>query len=361
MPAWAVVVVTAACARGEVIPPTPEPSAAEPTVRIGLLVDTPSVDVSATSAYEILNSAGAVQASGNAGEVWTFTVDGERIRARQASGRELDLLEPPIRIVPRDPGLVNIGGRNYRGSAFLRIASTGKLSAINQVEIEEYLRGVVPYEIGRLAPELIEAVKAQAVAARTYAIGNLNRWGDRGFDFVATVQDQVYGGVSGEDSVASRAVRETAGHIVTYQGKPILAYYSSTCGGRTARLEDSWSWRPGLPYLQSVSDTIPGTDRAYCDTSSRYRWNVSWTREALRAVLERTLTDRMNSPIRVGRISNIELTGRNESGRARALRIDTEQGTHSIPSDSIRWVLRPDSARSLNSSLLLDLHADVDN
>ena len=330
-------------------------------MRVGLLVDTPTVELSAATAFDIVDGSGEVLQKADARDVWTFTVESGRIRGRSTSGRELGPVAAPLRITPRDSGLITIGGKNYHGTAFLRLNDSGKLSAINVVEIEEYLRGVVPYEIGRLAPELIEAVKAQAVAARTYAIGNMNRWESRGYDFVATVQDQVYGGATGEDSVATRAVRETAGQIVTYEGKPIMAYYSSTCGGRTARIADSWTWRTNQPYLQSVSDTIPGTNRAYCDTSSRYRWNVSWTGAALRSVLEKTLSDRLGRAVKIRRISGLLLTGKTESGRARGLRIETDRETQTIAGDSIRWVLRVDSTRSLNSSLLLDFQPELTN
>ena len=186
----------------------------------------PASDVGSGRAFEIRTLGGDVLATSEAGERWTFRSENSQLRARSSAGREIGPAAPPLRIVPRDSGHVKIAGKDYRGSALIRVNDAGRLSAINVVDIEQYLLGVVPGEIGRLAPELIEAVKAQAIAARTYAIGNMNRWGAQGFDFVATVQDQVYGGVGSEDSVTSRAVRETAGEILTYDNKPILAYYS---------------------------------------------------------------------------------------------------------------------------------------
>ncbi len=347
------------CARGEVMPTVQPPTTRmpRPAVRIGIVVDTAETEVGSTRTFEIRTSNGDVLVRSEASERWVFRVEATQLRARSSAGREIGPAASPLRVTSGDSGEVIIAGKNYRGTTLLRVNEGGRLNAINVLDIEEYLRGVVPFEIGRLAPDLIEAVKAQAVAARTYAIGNMNRWDAQGFDFLATVQDQVYGGVSGEDSVTARAVRETEGTIVTYEGKPILAYYSSTCGGRTAELEDAWPWRTGQPYLKSVSDTIPGTQRAYCDTSNRYRWSVSWTRAALHSVLAQSLAARLRRPVSVDKIEDFELTSKNGSGRAEAMRLRVNGETQIIPGDSIRWVLRPDPTRGLNSTLLLEFAA----
>src|SRR5690606_24745040 len=124
--------------------------------------------------------------------------------------------------------------------------------------MENYLLGVVPFEIGRVGPDLVEASKAQAVAARTYAIRYLGRRDSLGFDVFATVEDQVYGGAEGEHEPVSVAVRETAGQILTYGREPIEAFYHSTCGGVTAAIEEVWD-EPPRPYLRSVIDVNPVT------------------------------------------------------------------------------------------------------
>jgi stage II sporulation protein D len=235
------------------------------------------------------------------------------------------------------------------------------VTAINIVDLEAYLLGVVPLEIGggRPAAEL-EAVKAQAVAARTYAVRHLGSRQTLGFDFYATVADQVYGGLSKEDPTASRAVRETAGEIVTYQGAPILAYYHSTCGGHTAAIEEVWQRAP-VPYLKSVSDEVSGAKgRYYCESSNRFRWDVSWSGTELRETLARTLAARGggSAAARIGRVERVEVRGWSRSRRAESLVVNTDAGRFEVPGDSIRWVLEAQPGRPLNSTLFV-LDADA--
>jgi stage II sporulation protein D len=209
---------------------------------------------------------------------------------------------------------------------------------------------VVPLEIGVRPEAEIAAVKAQAVAARTYAVGNMGGRPAQGFDFYATVADQVYGGLDREDPLTSRAVAETRGQVLTYDGEPIVAYYHSTCGGRTSALEDVWPWRDGArPYLRSVSDERPGGG-AYCDGSNRYRWTVSWTGDRLAEILGGVFETN------VSRVRDVEIRGRTESGRVERLAVTFDGRTVTVPGDSLRWVLRPEPGRILNSALLFELH-----
>lgn len=348
--------VLGACRLGEAPPPERAPTPAiNREVGIGILVDTASAQVGASRAYEITVLDGRTIARGE-GDAWTVSADASgRITGRRGSDR-FGPVDGPLRL-SASSGNTMIAGRPYRGAVLVRGDGDG-VTVVNVLDIEQYLLGVVPLEIGRLPANLIEAVKAQAVAARTYAVGNIGKRRSQGFDFYATVMDQVYGGLAAEDSVVSRAVRETAGEIVTHNGRPILAYYSSTCGGRTASVQDSWPWHAPQPYLRSVSDTIPGTSQAYCETSSRFRWTASWSADSLKAILSRTLRDRLDGD-RIDRLERIELTGRNASGRAEAVRIRIDDESFTIPADSIRWVLRPDGVRLLNSSLLFSVDSDL--
>ena len=353
--------VLAACTPGERLPtgPTPPPTTglpnAEPTVRIGIVVDSVSATVGATSGFSIRVAGGDEIARGNAGETWTFVSDAQGRLSARGPGGVTQPRASALRVVPDRPGALTINGRGYRGEALIIPRGGARLSALNVVDLEQYLLGVVPREIGRLPASEIEAMKAQAVAARTYAIGNLGGRDNLGFDFYATVADQVYGGIADEDSIVNRAVAETRGEILTYNGTPILAYYSSTCGGSTANIEHSWPWREPLPYLKSVSDRIPGTDDYYCSFSSRFEWTTRWTRSELLAVLGETLRAHTAGSVRtVNRVDDVRVTARVSDRATVALTVDGREYT--LRADSTRWVLRPQPGPAiLNSSRIYDL------
>jgi stage II sporulation protein D len=156
-----------------------------------------------------------------------------------------------LRIQPIDPAaILEVDGQPYRGTAEVRILGDS-LKVINQLGIEEYLRGVVPNEMGPNSFPELEALKAQAVAARTYIVANRGQFADSGYDICDTPACQVYKGYGTEHPLTDQAVRETAGLIATYQGVPIKALYTSTCGGHT---EDGVNVFSDLrvPYLKGV-------------------------------------------------------------------------------------------------------------
>jgi stage II sporulation protein D len=153
---------------------------------------------------------------------------------------------------------VKLNGKAYRGRIEVFVNSRGSLTVVNVVSLEDYLLGVVPRELG--LPSL-EAQKAQAVAARTYALANKDGFAKQGFDLLPTVWSQVYGGVSAETTMATQAVQQTRGIVATYNGKPINALYTSTCGGRTENSENIFDFNE--PYLRGVECSFEG--RKYFD------------------------------------------------------------------------------------------------
>ena len=131
---------------------------------------------------------------------------------------------------------VRFNDRPYRGQIEVFANPRGALTVVNVLGLEDYVKGVVPNELSPGGFPSLEAQKAQAIAARTYALRNLGQFMSQGFDILPTTRSQVYKGLSSEHALSSRAVDETRGVVATFDGKPINALYTSTCGGRT---EDS--------------------------------------------------------------------------------------------------------------------------
>ncbi|HET9982442.1 MAG TPA: SpoIID/LytB domain-containing protein [Longimicrobiales bacterium] len=324
----------------------------EPTVRVGIAVDSPQVVIGATTPFTI-SASGTTLARNEASARWTISANaaGQVVGTSETGGR-LGPVQGPVVVRPEGPGSVLIGTKPYRGAALVRASTNGRVTAVNLIELERYLMGVVPGEIGTRKSNEVEAAKVQAVAARTYAIANLGKSDARGFDYYATTADQVYGGVAAEDSVASRAVWETTGEIVTYQGAPIEAYYHSTCGGRTAAMQESWPWRGSRPYLQSESDRIDDTGQYYDQGSGRFRWTTAWTPEQLRAALEAGLSAFTGRPVTVASVRSVEILDTTASGRVGRMRVRVDSAEYVVRGDSVRWVLRPPAGGILNSSLI---------
>jgi stage II sporulation protein D len=344
--------VATGCVRREPPAPAPSPGAGvpsrEPAVRVGVLVDTASVELSSSAGLEILSTDGSILRRASAGESLTFAADG--VGRLRIGGQPASAGATTVTARPTGAGTVSIGGKPYRGEAVVRAVGPGRVTAVNRVDMEAYLLGVVPREIGRVGAERFEAAKAQAVAARTYAVRYLGRREALGFDVYASVQDQVYGGIADEYDLVTRAVRETSGEILTYQGQPIEAYYHSTCAGQTAAIEEVWNQAP-VPYLRSVRDVNPRTGQAYDHFSSRFTWTQRWTIAELESILARTLADSLRAGMSsVGNLRGLEVLERTESGRIRRLRITTSTGEFIVGGDRIRWIFLTPAGALLNSS-----------
>src|SRR5207237_4786334 len=143
---------------------------------------------------------------------------------------------------------VRFNDKAFRGRIEVFANTRGALTVVNVIGLEDYVRGVVPNELSPGIFPQIEALKAQAVAARTYAYRNRGQFASEGFDLLPTTRSHVYRGLTSEPSLTSRAVDETRGLIATYNGEPIHALYTSTCGGRTEDSENIFN--EAVPYLR---------------------------------------------------------------------------------------------------------------
>ncbi len=273
--------------------------------------------------------------------------EGERVLA-SFKGQEVAAAQV-LRFEPLDTDPVTLDGIPYRGAIEVFAVEPDGLNAVNELRLEDYLLGVVPIEIGSRGDEEFAAVAAQAVAARTYAIAHLRAREEMGFDVFGSVEDQAYGGMATERPEATRAVQQTAGRVLMYDGLPIRAMYHSTCGGRTSPVEEVLDRDPA-PYLRFVSDRAPdGTD--YCAASPRYRW-VDTLRAAdlngrVRRQLERIFGA---SADQTGDIVGLRIAERTPSGRVRALAIQGTRSEFILERLDIRIALQDDGGRILGST-----------
>lgn len=156
-----------------------------------------------------------------------------------------------VLVLPVSAETLRIDQKPYRTAARVFINARGLFNVINELNMEDYLYGVVPAELGPRVYDELEALKAQAVAARTYAFRNLGQFRSEGYDICPGPACQAYVGFSGEDALSTQAVRETAGLVLTHGGKVIDALYTSTCGGETSDVSTMFPGRDE-PYLRAV-------------------------------------------------------------------------------------------------------------
>jgi len=318
-------------------------------IRIGLRVKQREVRLVGLAPVRV-EAPGSTPLTLPAGQTLVIQPANGGISLKDSAGTELLAATTPLRVVPvistdaTVTPLIQLLGptrhydgkpdRPYRGAMELLLGADG-LAVVNVVAVEDYLKGVVSSEMRCSYP--LEALKAQAVAARTYALKNVGRFADQGFDLDDTARSQVYGGYFSEDPRTTQAVTETAGKVLTYDNQLISAVYSSTCGGYTESAEEAWGRK--VPYLTSVPDFEGTPDgivphpvdeagwAAYCKSwhdlnclqpkfarPEVFRWVRALTRKDLEASLP--------ADQQVGTVMNIIPLHRGASGRITALRID---------------------------------------
>jgi stage II sporulation protein D len=223
----------------------------------------------------------------------------------------------PVR-VRSDDGSVQVNGRSYRGTVEVRKRRNGSLLVVNDLDIEDYLLGVVaeemPYD---WEPE---ALKAQAVVARTFALYQKRSAGKRPYHVLATVNGQVYSGRRGERPEAVRAVQETKGLVLTYDGEVVPAFFHSSCGGHTEDASELWGI--DAPYLKGVD----------CDCQRISKYGV-WER---RIGLSSILSALRRRGYRLGVISDVKTGSITGAGRVREVEIIHDGGKVSVPAETLR-------------------------
>jgi stage II sporulation protein D len=206
-------------------------------------------------------------------------------------------------IVPSEGNILTLNGQPYRGKIRIQKASKGGVDVINILTLEAYLYGVVPKE---MSPQWFpEALKAQAIAARTYALYQMDKSRNRDFDVLSTTASQVYGGVAVEMEKSSRAVDETRGMVLHYNNQLVLSYFHANSGGMTEDAQRVWTAE--IPYLKAVRDD-------YSVKAPTYSWKLTLSLDDIRKALNKKGID-------MGPIEKIAAMDVSPSGRVMRIMI----------------------------------------
>jgi stage II sporulation protein D len=341
--AFAAVAALAPAARADEPGPPTHDMGRTDWLDVGVVLDAQRVLVGATNTEFVRGVPGITDVG--AGEWLLVTQEGDRtmVARANAKGRVLEAAIEAIDTVfvgGPSTDAVWIDAVRYRGGAKVFPNPRRRLTVANRVNVEGYLRGVLPHEIGKLDAATVEAGKAQAVAARTYTLSYVGRRGEEGFDLYASVEDQVYGGTTGEAPFTDRAVLDTRGVVALSSGSYIRANYHSTCGGATVNVEDIWP-DPPFPWLRQVEDGPPG--HSWCESSKHFRWTESWSATEVLADLNEFGPEQSGQSRPDGgwrRLDDVRIESRTPSGRVRELVFATDRGDVVVVADKVRRVLR---------------------
>lgn len=251
-------------------------------------------------------------------DIWIFDEEGNVLFACYAGTEGAMLMG---RVNETGERFVTVEKTRYRGSVEFKRFSNSDMTVINYVAMEDYLKGVVPYEMSASFP--LEALKAQAVAARTYASFHQNKYADYGFNLCNTTASQVYRGTSGEYDRTNQAVDETRGLVMTYDGKLTEAFYCASSGGYTESCVNVWV--ADLPYLTAVPDPYEPLEK---NNNYEYTYTASELAERLRS-----------RDADVGEVLSVTAEEVTESGRVKALKIVGTTGEKVFTKEAVRSLL----------------------
>ena len=305
------------------------------TLRIGLIRHfkaVAEVSISSTADFRITDSSGSPVAAAPAGERITLSAKDGAITLTRADGTsstvgkevEAAASSPDALIILSTP---DCPSAQYRGRIAAR-AVERRISLVNVVDVEDYLCGVVPSEMP--SGFKLEALKAQAVAARTYACANRGRHAEQGYDLCDSTHCQVYLGAAGERPSASQAVKETAGLVAIYRGRLISAQYCSDCGGTTQA--------GGTEYLASVIDRPEEGGADYCEHDG-HSWTKTWPIADLEKLLQKSFP-------RLRGLRSLLVMETDASGRAIQVKIEADSGAETIMGSQLRDLLGRTSIKS---------------
>lgn len=234
-----------------------------------------------------------------------------------------------IKILPAGKTRIYIDGRQFRGEIDIIKSENGKLFVVNHIDLEEYLYGVLYHEVSHRWP--IEVLKAQAVAARTYALYQKLVSKNKYFELTSDIYSQVYGGRTSERWRTNKAVNLTVGRVLTYDGKVFPSYYHATCGGYTS--DASTIWNIDVPALH-------GKACDFCRISPHYNWK--------KELKIGYIQDRLSEAGYKIQVISFEVLTRDESGRVLDIMLKGGNGNLTLSGNKFRLLIGPNIIRSTN-------------
>jgi len=251
-----------------------------------------------------------------------------------------DILLGPVRsksnkliIKAEDPDAILIDGRMFRGDIQFIRKDNQHLLVVNNISLEDYIKGILYHEASHYWPQ--EALKAQAIASRTYALYQMESNKTKNYDVTSDIFSQVYGGRTSERYRTNKIVEDTKGLALLYQGKIFPAYFHATCAGHTE--DASLLWNTDLAPLKGVACI-------YCKESPHFNWHEVLSLDEIEKKL-------MNSDYQISKIEDITIDGRDVSGRITKLKIISKDNSLEIPAKDFRSLIGPNLIRSANFNL----------
>jgi len=307
------------------------------TIRVIIAANAPDIRLRADSPFTLCSSSGGQTGTCKAyKEAAIRTARGDLI-INDTETEVTELTAQPSGNAP----LISVNGKVYRGMLKIQVVNRSRLNVINILDIESYLYGVVPKEMSPQSP--LEALKAQSVAARSFALYHKAKNRNKAYDVSASTGSQVYGGFSVESAMANRAVDETKGVVMLYKGQPALAYFHANSGGITEDAKDVWTTE--IPYLKSVADE-PSTKAA----------NIAWSASLRPDSLKKSLN---SHGIRISAVTKIRVLQNSPSGRVTKIGLSSPEGEVVMDGNDFRLKIDPALIKSTLFTISSDDHEDA--
>jgi stage II sporulation protein D len=220
----------------------------------------------------------------------------------RVGGLRLSQLKLPseTRLEPQDGALIKVGADRHRGTLILRLDPGQTVTVVEDIPVEDYLEGVLPHEMDPDWP--IEALKAQAVVARSFTYANMGKFRKDGFDLTADTRSQMYKGVTAVNENVRRAVRETRGEVLGWNGQLLRVYYHACCGGHTENAAEAWGGDP-----KATPKPLQGVADPWCAASPKMHWKAYFAWQDVMAAIEEHR--RLPGPLKSLKIGRRDLGG----------------------------------------------------